>query len=109
MLHHCLSTGQTYVETHAFPPATKMTSGSPMAHEAYPEAEAPSSAPIHKAGSLTRCQHAMSLEPRLVTVPGGQQTAGEPHRCGWWAAHWRASPPSTWTESGQTPALRTMI
>jgi hypothetical protein len=46
------------------------------------------------------------LEPRLVTVPGGLQTEGEPHRFSWWAAHWRASPPSTWTESGQTPAVR---
>jgi len=31
------------------------------------------------------------LEPRLVTVPGGLQTDGEPHRTSWWPAAWRAS------------------
>ena len=31
------------------------------------------------------------LEPRLVTVTGGPQPDGEPHRTSWWAAAWRAS------------------
>lgn len=54
MLHHCLSTGQTYNETTAFPTAMQATSGSPMAHEAYREAEALSSADRPKVALLTR-------------------------------------------------------
>ncbi|WP_270889702.1 IS110 family transposase [Pedococcus sp. 5OH_020] len=43
MLHHCLTTGSTYNESHAFPSRTypSATSRSPMAHHAYQEAEAP--------------------------------------------------------------------
>jgi len=54
MLHHCLATGQTYNETNAFPAAPEATSGSPMAHEAYQEAEAPSSAAGQGVDTLTR-------------------------------------------------------
>jgi transposase len=55
MLHHCLSTGQTYNETRAFPTAPTVTSGSPMAHQAYQEAEAPSpTADQERPAALTR-------------------------------------------------------
>ena len=50
MLHHCLSTGQTYNEINAFPTAPPVTSGSPMAHEAYQEAEAPLDATPQEVG-----------------------------------------------------------
>ena len=47
---------------------------------------------------------AVPFEPRLVTVPDGLQTGGEPHpnRVG---SREKSLPPGTWTESGQTPAL----
>jgi transposase len=51
MLHHCLTTGRTYDETQAFPhvASPSATSSSPMAHQAYPEAEAPTP---HNSGAV---------------------------------------------------------
>ncbi len=55
MLHHCLSTGQTYNEAKAFPPSAhpSATSGSPIAHQAYQEAEAPTTASDDRSHALT--------------------------------------------------------
>lgn len=55
MLHHCLTTGSTYDENQAFPPQRhpSATSRRPMAHQAYPEAEAPN-IPTVKQPALTR-------------------------------------------------------
>jgi hypothetical protein len=52
---------------------------------------------------LLRAGHT-PLGPRLVTAPGGTQTEIEPHsnRVG---SRKESVPPSTWTESGQTPVL----
>jgi len=41
------------------------------------------------------------FKPRLVTVPDGMQTEGEPHHKAV-GSRVESLPPGTWTESGQT-------
>jgi hypothetical protein len=70
MLHHCLRTGLTYDETHAFPLRTQSsaTSGSPMASQAYQEAEAPTQHDSDPSEVLTRSDMRCLLS---LSRPGG--------------------------------------
>ena len=49
------------------------------------------------------------LEPRLATVTDGPQTESEPHRVTLVGSRMKSHPPVTWTESGQTPVLPTIV
>ena len=49
------------------------------------------------------------FEPRLVTVPDGLQTEREPHLITAVGSREKSLPPDTWTESGQTPILVTIV